>query len=362
MIEIKGLTVRAGDFSLRDISLTVQTGTCHVVIGPTGCGKTTLLEAILGLRELQRGEVMVNGRNLTALPSHKRGFSYVPQDLALFPHLTVEENITYGIRHGSIQDRIELYKLASRLAESLGITHLIKKDIRNLSGGEKQRVALARALASGCKYLLLDEPFSSLHEGMKRDLWFLLKELQREYELTVLMVSHDIEETFFLADYVSVMIDGRIHQTDKKDRVYRSPSDMEVARYFGIKDIFSGEVTDINDNNYILYSEELKAEISLPLSATSHRYNTGDEVTFGIRQEDVMIMRPELIKKGDNLLSGLITAIYPKGSSVLAIFVPHNSECTIEIDMPEYAATKLNLKISMPVTVSLRSERLFVLR
>jgi ABC-type molybdate transport system ATPase subunit len=98
------------------------------------------------------------------------------------------------------------------------------------------------------------------------------------------------------------------------------------------------------------------------LSTTSHKYNTGDKVTFGIRQEDVMIMRPELIKKGDNLLSGLITAIYPKGSSVLAIFVPHNSGCTIEIDMPEYAATKLNLKISMPVTVSFRSERLFVLR
>jgi len=362
VIEIKELTVQTKGFSLRDISLTVQTGTCHIVIGSTGCGKTTLLEAILGLRELQRGKVMVNGRDITALPPHKRGFSYVPQDLAIFPHLTVEENITYGIRYGGIQNKKELYKLASRLAESLSITHLLKKNVRNLSGGEKQRVALARALASGCKYLLLDEPFSSLHEGMKRDLWFLLKELQKEYELTILMVSHDMDETFFLADYVSVMVDGVIHQTDNRDRVYRYPSDIEVARYFGIKNIFSGEVIDINDNNYILYSEYLKTKISLPMSATSHKYNIGDKVTFGIRQEDVMIMRPELIKKGDNLLSGLITAIYPKGSSLLAIFVPYNSGSNIEIDMPEYAVTKLNLKVSMPVTVSLRSERLFVLR
>lgn len=362
MIEIKGLTVQTKGFSLRDISLTVQFGTCHVVIGPTGCGKTTLLEAILGLREVQRGEIRVDGKNLTTFPPHKRGFSYVPQDLALFPHLSVEGNITYGIRNGSIHNRSELYKLASRLAESLGITHLLKKDVRNLSGGEKQRIALARALASGCKYLLLDEPFSSLHEGMKRDLWFLLKKLQKEHGFTVLMVSHDIEETFFLADYVSVMIDGRIHQTDKRDIVYRCPSDMEVARYFGIKNIFSGCVVAIDEKNYLLYSEDLRGKITLPLKATPYKYNIGDKVTFGIRPEDVIILRPDLPKKGDNLLSGSISAIYPKGSSLFVIFMPDNSEDTIEIDMPEYAATKLNLKVMMPVTISLRSERLFVLR
>ncbi len=362
MIEIKGMCVRSKDFLLKDVNLTVQSGSCHVVIGPTGCGKTTLLEATLGLRKLQEGEIWVDGKNVTHLPPHKRGFSYVPQDLALFPHLTVWENIIYGIKQSKIKNKTELYKLASELAEALGITHLLKKDIKNLSGGEKQRVALARALASGRKYLLLDEPFSALHEGMKKELWILLKNLQKAYELTILMVSHDLEETFFLSDYVSVMIEGTIRQTDKKEKVYRFPSDLEVAKYFGIKNIFSGKIIAMNDNNYLVYSEELKAKISIPSSSTSFKFNIGDTVSFGIRKEDVMILRPDLPRKNDNLLSGVITAIYPKGASVLVMFVPSGSDRSIEIEVPEYASSKLNLKTQSQAIVSLTSERIFVLK
>jgi ABC-type Fe3+/spermidine/putrescine transport system ATPase subunit len=362
MIEIKGLWVRAKDFLLKDVTLAVQSGSYHVVIGPTGCGKTTLLEATLGLRKLQKGEIWVDGKNVTLLPPHKRGFSYVPQDLALFPHLTVWENIIYGIKQSKIKNKTELYKLASELAEALEITHLLEKDIKNLSGGEKQRVALARALASGRKYLLLDEPFSALHEGMKKDLWILLKNLQKAYELTILMVSHDLEETFFLSDYVSVMIEGTIRQTDKKEKVYRFPSDLDVAKYFGIKNIFSGKIIAMNNNNYLVYSEELKAKISIPSSSTSFKFNIGDTVSFGIRKEDVMILRPDLPRKDDNLLSGVITAVYPKGASVLVMFVPSGSDRSIEIEVPEYAASKLNLKTQSQAIVSLRSERIFVLK
>ncbi|GAB4534893.1 MAG: ABC transporter ATP-binding protein [Thermodesulfovibrionia bacterium] len=361
MIEIKDITVHAKSFALRDVSLSVQTGSCHIVIGPTGCGKTTLLEAVLGLRDVQKGEIIVDGRDVTNLPVHKRGFSYVPQDLAIFPHLTVEDNILYGIRHGK-RSRFAELKFAHELAESLDITHLLKRDTRDLSGGERQRVALTRALASGNKYLLLDEPLSALHEGMKKELWFLIKELQKKYDFTILMVSHDMEETFFLSDYVSVMIDGVIHLTDRKETVYRDPKNLEVARFFGVKNIIRAEIRDIRDEGCRLFCDELNTEILLPSGRAEKNYQAGMRLTIGIRAEDVIILRPDLPMKKDNLLQGTVIEIYPMGSNSTVIFKPHNSDRVIEIVMPNFALAKLNLKSSIPVTVSLRGERLFVLR
>ncbi|MFN3135503.1 MAG: ABC transporter ATP-binding protein [Candidatus Kryptonium sp.] len=367
MIELKDVYVQVNGFSLKGISLVVYPGTCHIIIGPTGCGKTVLLEAMLGLRQIKKGLIIVDGKDVTNLPTHQRGFSYVPQDLAIFPHLTVEENITYGIRYGNISEKSKYYKFAKELSELLGIAHLLKRKAINLSGGEKQRVAFARALASGSKYLLLDEPLSALHEAMKKELWFLLKELQKRYGFTILMVSHDLEESFFLADYISVMIDGVIHQTDKKEVVYRYPQNLEVAKYFGIKNIFKAEVVNVVGEHYRLYCEELKAEFLLPVDAVLRAFKSSDLVmskslNFGIRSEDVMILRRDLPIRNDNLLKGIVHSIYPMGSNSLALFKPERSERLIEIIMPEYAFIKLNLKPFMSVTVSLRSDRLFVLK
>ncbi len=304
---------------------------------------------------------MLDGKDITNLPVHERGFSYVPQDLAIFPHLTVEENIFYGIKHSSVSDKQKRYGAGLEIAESLGISHLLKRKAINLSGGERQRVALARALAPGYKYLLLDEPFSSLHEGMKKELWFLLKELQKRYGFTILMVSHDMGETFFLADYVSVMVDGVIRQSDTKDIVYRYPSNLDVARFFGIKNIFKADIKGMEDGYYRLYCNALKADILLPIDRISNRSeNRG--ITFGIRSDDVIILRPDLPMKKGNLITGIIKEIHPTGSNSMVIFKPDNTDESIEIIMPDFALAKLSLKPSMHVTVTLRSERLFVLR
>lgn len=361
MIEVKDIFIQTRGFSIKDASLNVHAGSCHCLIGPTGCGKTTLLEAILGLRKIQKGKILLDGKDITNLPVHERGFSYVPQDLAIFPHLTVADNISYGIKHGALSDKQKRYESALQIAESLGISHMLKRKTVNLSGGERQRVALARALAPGHRYLLLDEPLSALHEGMKKELWFLLKELQKKYHLTILMVSHDTEETFFLADYVSVMIDGIIHQTDTKEKVYTEPQNIEVARFFGIKNIFDAEIIGVEDKDYVLYCKELNNRILLPVDKMDERRNDS-LLTFGIRAEDVIILRPDLPVRKNNLLTGTVTEIYPMGCNVTVIFKPHNSERTIEIVLPDFAFSKLTLKPSMPVTVSLRSERLFVLK
>lgn len=361
MIELRGISVQGHGFSLKDVSLTVQTGSCHCLIGPTGCGKTTLLEAILGLRTIKEGRIFLDDRDITALPIHERGFSYVPQDLAIFPHLTVEENILYGITHGKVLNKEQRCKAAINLAESLAISHLLKRKPINLSGGERQRVALARALAPGNRYLLLDEPFSALHEGMKRELWFLLKRLQTEYGLTIFMVSHDMNETFFLADYITVMIDGKIHQTDEKKSIYRHPKNLQVARYFGIKNIFDAVITGVTDSHYRIYCKGIDAELMLPASKLKATTSIGMELTIGIRSEDVIVLRPDLPIKQDNLITGLITHTHFAGTTSIVRFQPQNTTKIIEIIMPEFAVAKLQLTHGSPATISLKSERLFVL-
>lgn len=173
-------------------------------------------------------------------------------------------------------------------------------------------------------------------------------------------------ESFFLADYISIMINGVIHQTDRKEEVYRYPRNLEVARYFGIKNIFEAKVTNISDGYYHVYCEELKTELLLPIDVVLKSFKSNElaifrSLIFGIRAEDVMILRPDLPIRNDNLLKGVVHSIYPMGSNLLVLFKPECSERVIDIVMPEYAITKLKLKPFMPVTVSLRSDRLFVL-
>jgi len=218
MLEIRELCLKAGSFSLHNISLILNDLQSHVILGPTGSGKTLLLESIVGFRKPEAGSVTLNGKELLSLPVERREMSYVPQDLALFPHLSVEANILYALRMKGDRDGRKR-ALAESLIDSVRIRSLLMRSTRHLSGGERQRVAFVRALATGYRYLLLDEPLSALHEGMRKELWFLLRELQQKYELTILMVTHSLEEAFFLGNEVSVMIDGTIHQSGSKQAV-----------------------------------------------------------------------------------------------------------------------------------------------
>jgi ABC-type Fe3+/spermidine/putrescine transport system ATPase subunit len=360
MIEIRDIAVQTKGFSLRDVSLTVHSNSCHVIIGPTGCGKTTLLEAVIGFRKMQKGRIILDGTDITDLPVHERSFSYVPQDLAIFPHLTVQDNIFYGIRHSGIANKKERYEAALELVNSLSITHLIRRRSVNLSGGERQRVALARALAPGHRYLLLDEPLSALHEGMKKELWFLLKSLQKKYGFTILMVSHDMEETFFLADHISVMIDGKIHQSGIKEDVYNMPSTGEVADFFGINNLFKAAITETHGDFSSIYCPELSAALVVPsgrLTAFKHEA----AVKAGIRPEEIMILRADRdSRERENILHGKIEGIFEKGASYLIIFKPERAERTIEIELPNYAFRKLGIEKGRSVVIALKAENIFL--
>lgn len=209
MIRLRDIAWTTGTFRMEGISLDVPSRTYGALMGSTGCGKTTLLEMICGLREPNRGSIWVDEAEVSSLPPGRRGIGYLPQDIALFPTMRVRDQIGFAlkIRH---RPSSEVDQRVRELAGELNIVHLLDRLPDGLSGGEKQRVALGRALAASPKVLLLDEPLSALDEAMRGDLMALLKRVQQTHGITVLHVTHSRHEAQALADLILELRDGRV--------------------------------------------------------------------------------------------------------------------------------------------------------
>ncbi len=361
MLEVRDLSARAGGFVLRNVSLRVHPSSCHVILGPTGSGKTLLLESVIGLRKPERGKVLVNGDEITLLPMEKRRLSYVPQDLALFPHMTVRENILYARRIKGMRLNTD-NGVAKELIDSLGIEHLLDRRIRNLSGGERQRTALARAIVSGCKNLVLDEPLSALHESLKRELWYLMKDLQGRYELATLMVTHDLEEAFFLGDTISIIIDGRVHQQGTKREIYGCPQSVEVAKFLGVGNLFRARIDRVAGGSLSVRCEDLGANLNVSNDGKEWRVTDNDECILGIRCEDIDVLPSvELPPNGSNTIGGTVRSILETGASFTIIATIEGRSRTLEIAVSRSIANRLNLAIGQSILVSLPAEHLFLI-
>lgn len=213
MIELKGIDWSAGAFSLFDVSFQVPARTYAVLMGATGSGKTTIIEMIAGLRMPQAGQILIDGRDITRLAPGQRGIGYVPQDGALFPTMTVREQLGFAprIRRRPVN---ETTQKVDAMARELGIEHLLDRQPRGLSGGERQRVALGRALLADPKVLLLDEPLSALDESTRGDMIALLKKLQKETGVIALHITHSRAEAEALADQLWVLKDGVLQKSE----------------------------------------------------------------------------------------------------------------------------------------------------
>ena len=241
MIQVESLVAHYGSFSLKDISLGIEVGQCFVLLGPSGAGKTLFLETVLGIKPPDCGRILLDGRDISHERPERRGFSYLPQDLALFPHLTVYQNIAFGlsIRH---VPRQEIDGRIGRVAGLLGIERLLGRgDIRSLSGGEKQRIALARALVVEPRVLFLDEPFSALDPAIRRQLHVEFKDIWRRLGLTVILITHDHEEAAALADQLAVIIAGRIQQCGDPADVFDRPANLATARFVVLENVLEGD-------------------------------------------------------------------------------------------------------------------------
>jgi thiamine transport system ATP-binding protein len=242
VLEVRGLTVRfpgADRPAVDGVSLDLPAGEVLAVLGPSGSGKSTLLRAVAGLEQLDSGSVAYGGRDLAAVPTHRRGFALMFQDGQLFPHQSVAGNVGYPLRIRRTRSA-EVARRVEELLALVGLPGFGERSITGLSGGERQRVALARALAVEPRLLLLDEPLSALDRGLRERLAHDLREILVAAGTTALLVTHDQEEAFAVADRMALMRAGRLVQTGTVDEVWRAPVDAEAARFLGYPTVLEG--------------------------------------------------------------------------------------------------------------------------
>ncbi len=297
MIRIAKLNVVLPGFSLADIDLEIPENQFFVLLGPTGSGKTVLLEAIAGIEPVRSGSVRINGLDVTRMPPERRGIGIVYQDSCLFPHLNVSDNIRYGLRYGHGPETEGRF---DELVDLLKIRHLLARRPATLSGGEVQRIALARALITGPRVLLLDEPFSAIDQSFRSELQQLLKGLQRSSGVTFIMVTHSFSEALSLADRAAVMKNGRVVQEGSVSDIFTKPCSPFVAEFVGIKNIYPA--------NFLGHRAMVNG---MEIQLGNLR---GDGQGFiAIRPEDIILSNTRLDSSIRNSFQGTVQSVFDRG-------------------------------------------------
>lgn len=284
LLHSDGLTARTKNFSLQDISFDLPEGGYAIVIGPTGCGKTMLLETIAGLRTADSGRLLLRNQNITSMPPESRGFGFAYQDSLLYPFLTVQENIFFSAKFTHRRKDPHIIKRASDLAEAMKISHLLQRKPKALSGGERQRVSLARSMLMSPPVLLLDEPLSALDPQIRNSLRELLQDMHRQDGMGVIHVTHDFNEAWQLGSQIMIMNQGKIIQQGTPLDVFKHPASLFVAQFLQKKNIFQGRV--VKSNSHFLHFKLHDEDLELPLE-TGKNYSEG--------QQGYLIIPPEAI-------------------------------------------------------------------
>ncbi|MHC4291246.1 MAG: ATP-binding cassette domain-containing protein [Planctomycetota bacterium] len=254
MLELQSVTKKLGSYEMLDTSMHIKHGEYMVLVGPSGVGKSVLIEIIAGLIYPDTGHIMWDNKDITLEVPEKRGFAVVYQNYVLFPHLTVRQNITYGLK-ATGADPQEIAERLQMLAKMLNIDKLLDRKPIKLSGGEQQRVALARALAIKPKLLLLDEPLSALDVNTRLRLRKELKRINKELNITVLHVTHDSDEAIALGDRICVMIDNQVRQIGTPTELFHEPSNPGVAKFLGKRNILP--IARVRSNIYLACDQEI---------------------------------------------------------------------------------------------------------
>ena len=285
-LRLDGLVKRFGDFvAVEDVSLEVEKGEFVSLLGPSGCGKTTTLQMIAGFVNPTEGRVFINGKDITRVKPNKRDLGIVFQSYALFHHMTVFDNVSFGLEMRSI----EKAEREDRVRETLSLVHLsdfAHRFPRELSGGQQQRVALARALVIRPEVLLLDEPLSALDAKIREDMQIELRSIQRSVGTTTILVTHDQTEAMAMSDRIAVMNNGRLVQVDRPFNAYEYPGDSFVSKFLGKSNMFSGRIKETSNGAVVI------DVTGVTFQAAAGEFETGAQVHVSVRPEKIRLVFP----------------------------------------------------------------------
>ncbi len=342
MIKIENLSKDWKDFKLKNINLEINENEYFIFLGPSGSGKTMLLELIAGMWSSDSGKIFINNKDVTMLPPEKRGVGFVYQNYMLFPHKTVFDNISFGLKIRKI-DKEEIKNKVNDLMQLFGITHLADRLPRTLSGGEQQRTALARALIIRPKVLLMDEPLSALDRLTREELTNEFKKIHEEFNITIIHVTHNFDEALQLADRVAIIKNGTVSQIGSTDDVFRHPKDEFVADFVGSENILKGVVTDGNENLTMVDTGKILLESTDIKSGNVHAT---------IRPEDITVSTKMITTSARNEFKGNITKIQDQGT-IIKLTVDVGEPLVLVLTRQSFL--DLNLNIGKSVFVSFKA-------
>lgn len=314
-LQIQNVTKQFGDFTAVDnVSLDIYKNELFCLLGGSGCGKSTLLRMLAGFEEPTSGTIVIDGVDMAGMPPWKRPVNMMFQSYALFPHMSVADNIAFGLKREGVA-RDEIHSRVKEMLELVQLSHLSRRKPDQLSGGQRQRVALARALVKRPKLLLLDEPLGALDKKLREETQFELINIQESLGVTFVVVTHDQEEAMTLSSRIGVMNHGVIVQTDEPHDMYEFPRSRFVAEFIGSVNIFEGRVTEDEPDRVRIWSDELNGELYVNhgISCSPHQ-----EVAVAIRPEKVRISRERPENQSCNCVDGVIEEIAYMGS--LSVF------------------------------------------
>jgi len=290
--------------ALNNISLSIYQGEFFCLLGGSGCGKTTLLRLLAGFESPTSGSIRIDGVDMANRPSYERPVNMMFQSYALFPHMTVEQNVTFGLK----QESVPSHERKERVESVLDLVQMLpyaKRRPHQLSGGQKQRVALARSLVKQPKLLLLDEPLAALDKTLRERTQFELVNIQERVGITFIMVTHDQEEAMTMASRIGVMEDGRLRQVGVPHAIYEYPNSRFVANFIGSMNIFEGFVTEDEKDHVLVRSNEAGCDLYVSHSASAP---TGSQVHVAIRPEKIRITK-DVMETERNCTRGIVTDI-----------------------------------------------------
>jgi len=335
-----------------DLSLTIQEGEFITLLGPSGCGKTTTLRMIGGLEDPDSGQIFIEGQDITKLPAHQRPTNMVFQSYALFPHLTVFSNVTFGLKNLKVPIE-EQHERASRMLDLVGLKGLEERRPNELSGGQQQRVALVRALINEPAVLLLDEPLGALDAKLRKAMRFELKRIQHESGVSFVFVTHDQEEAISLSDRIVLMDLGKVQQDDSPRGIFESPANQFVADFVGVGNSIKGECLETSKD-----STDIKwGKGNITKLPKIKGLKTGSTANMWIRASDVRI--GNAVDKDESSWQGTVKELLYYGDQVdLVIGIAESDELRSIITADQFYEE--NISIGDPIKIAWNSDRVKV--